>query len=61
LLGGDKRGLRITAGVLGAGVSLWILTEGTAQERKIAALALAVGIAFGLGQRLAQRFKGRTC
>jgi hypothetical protein len=40
-------------------MSLWIMTEGTRDERVVAALALAAGVVFGLGHQLVQRLDAR--
>ena len=50
-----SRSVRLLAAILGTAVSAWILAQGDATERVIAAVALAVGLVLGVGSRALSR------
>ncbi len=56
---GDRRVRRVVLGVLGAAVSIWIMSAGAGVEVRTAAYALAVGVALGLLERLISRARRR--
>jgi amino acid transporter len=57
-VGQPRRPLHVVVGVMGAAMSVWIMSAGTLVETRTAGIALAIGACFGAGAWLLRRRRG---